>query len=61
MNTLRNFAKFAFALISRNLNISRKNKSMESPDHVLYNDICSYFESLRFFGHPFRENLLIES
>ena len=24
MNTLRNFAKFVFALISRNLNISRK-------------------------------------
>ena len=25
MNTLRNFAKFVFACVSRNLNISRKN------------------------------------
>ena len=36
MNTLRNFAKFVFARISRNLNISRKNFILtESPDHVL--------------------------
>ena len=62
MNTLRNLTKSVFDHIFPKLKYFAKQFiSTESPDQ--YN-ICSYFESLKFFGQkffeaivePFREN-----
>ena len=70
MNTSRNFARFVFARISWNLNISRKNLYQRNLQITClkWYIICSYFKSMKFFGHPFwshwesfRKNLLIKS
>ena len=57
MNTLRNFAKSVFAHIFVKFEYFAKViLCSKSPDHVLQNDICSYFISLKFFEQQFRSH-----